>query len=140
MFVGWEKHPKTCRGVFKVLITEGAMDWSRRPQVGLHDPGSGGLISIRAAASSIGCWGHAGLAVKPLDLHLVNVGSIPTGPTHGEGRLQPPPGDLLANPDCSEEPQIRLESGGEAERSPNLWAWTQNLAASSTVNARGLLA
>ena len=24
------------------------------------------------------------LAVKPLDLHLVNVGSIPTGPTHGE--------------------------------------------------------
>ena len=28
--------------------------------------------------------GHAGLAVKPLDLHLVKVGSIPTGPTHGE--------------------------------------------------------
>ena len=28
--------------------------------------------------------GPAGLAVKPLDLHLVNVGSIPTGPTHGE--------------------------------------------------------
>ena len=27
--------------------------------------------------------GPAGLAVK-LDLHLVNVGSIPTGPTHGE--------------------------------------------------------
>ena len=28
--------------------------------------------------------GPAGIAVKPLDLHLVNVGSIPTGPTHGE--------------------------------------------------------
>ena len=28
--------------------------------------------------------GPACLAVKPLDLHLVNVGSIPTGPTHGE--------------------------------------------------------
>ena len=28
--------------------------------------------------------GPAGLAVKPLDLHLVNVGSVPTGPTHGE--------------------------------------------------------
>ena len=28
--------------------------------------------------------GPACLAVKPLDLHLVHVGSIPTGPTHGE--------------------------------------------------------
>ena len=28
--------------------------------------------------------GPACLAVKPLDLHLVNVGSIPTGPTHVE--------------------------------------------------------
>ena len=37
----------------------------------------------------------AGLADKPLGLHLVNVGSIPTGPTHGEGRLQPHPGDVL---------------------------------------------
>ena len=32
--------------------------------------------------------------VQPLDMHLVNVGSIPTGPTHGEGRLQPHPGDV----------------------------------------------
>ena len=39
--------------------------------------------------------GPAGLAVNPLDLHLVNVGSIPTAPTHGEGRLQPHPGDVL---------------------------------------------
>ena len=30
--------------------------------------------------------------VQPLDLHLVNEGSIPTGPT---GRLQPHPGDVL---------------------------------------------
>ena len=65
--------------------------------------------------------GPAGLAVKPLDLHLVNVGSIPTGPTHGEGRLQPHPGDVLKiHPECPEEPQIRVECGGEAERSPNL--------------------
>ena len=37
--------------------------------------------------------GSAGLA--PLDWHLVNVESIPTGLTHGEGRLQPQPGDVL---------------------------------------------
>ena len=36
-----------------------------------------------------------GIVVKPLDLHLVNVGSIPTGPTHGEERLQPHPWDVL---------------------------------------------
>ena len=29
-------------------------------------------------------WVPVGLAVKPLGLHLVNEGSIPTGPTHGE--------------------------------------------------------
>ena len=36
----------------------------------------------------------AGLAVKPLDLHLVNLGSIPTGPTYGEMLEQPHPGDV----------------------------------------------
>ena len=36
-----------------------------------------------------------GILVLPLGLHLVNVGLIPTGPTHGEGRLQPHPGDVL---------------------------------------------
>ena len=36
-----------------------------------------------------------GIVVQPLDLHLVSVGSIPTGPTHGEKRLQPHPGDVL---------------------------------------------
>ena len=36
-----------------------------------------------------------GIVVQPLDLHVVIVGSIPTGPTHGGGRLQPHPGDLL---------------------------------------------
>ena len=34
-----------------------------------------------------------GIVVQPLDLHLANVGSIPTSPTHGEGRLEPYPGD-----------------------------------------------
>ena len=38
--------------------------------------------------------GPAGLAVNPLGLHLVHVGSIPPGPTHGEGRLEPHPGDV----------------------------------------------
>ena len=33
-----------------------------------------------------------GIVVQPLDLHLVNVGSIPTGPTHG---VQSHPGDVL---------------------------------------------
>ena len=36
-----------------------------------------------------------GIVVQPLDLHLVNVGSIPTGPTHGEVRLRPHPADVL---------------------------------------------
>ena len=36
-----------------------------------------------------------GIVVQPLDLHLVDVGSIPTGPTHGDGRLQPHAGDVL---------------------------------------------
>ena len=35
-------------------------------------------------SSKVSATGPAGLAVKPLDLHLVNVGSIPTGPAHGE--------------------------------------------------------
>ena len=39
---------------------------------------------MAAAEEEVGGRGPAGLAVKPLDLHLVNVGSIPTGPTHGE--------------------------------------------------------
>ena len=34
-----------------------------------------------------------GIVVQPLDLHLVNLALIPTGPTHGKGRLQPRPGD-----------------------------------------------
>ena len=33
--------------------------------------------------------------LKPLGLHVVNVGSIPTGPTHGEASLQSLPGDVL---------------------------------------------
>ena len=45
--------------------------------------------------------GPAGLAVEPLDLHVVNTGSIPVAPTHGEvsqhGKvhLLTPPGDML---------------------------------------------
>ena len=45
-------------------------------------------------AKSIRPEGPGGLAVK-LDLHLVNVGSIPSGPMQGEVRLQSLPGDVL---------------------------------------------
>ena len=68
---------------------------------------------IRTAASDIGSSGPAGLAVKPLDLHLVNVGSIPTGPTHGEGRLQPHPGDVLnSTPKVRKSPRSGLNLEG----------------------------
>ena len=57
--------------------------------------------------------GPAGLAVKLLDLHLVNVGSIPTGPTHGEGRLQPHPGDVLrSTPHVRKSPRSGLNLEG----------------------------
>ena len=57
--------------------------------------------------------GPAGLAVNPLDLHLVNVGSIPTGPTHGEGRLQPHPGDgLKSTPNVRKSPRSGLNLEG----------------------------
>ena len=54
-----------------------------------------------------------GIVVQPLDLHLVNVGSIPTGPTHGEGRLQPHPGDVLKpTPNVRESPRSGLNLEG----------------------------
>ena len=57
--------------------------------------------------------GPAGLAVKPLDLHLVNVGSIPTGPTHGEVRQQPHPGDVLkSTPNVRKSPRSGLNLEG----------------------------
>ena len=58
-------------------------------------------------------WGPAGLAVKPLGLHLVIVCSIPTGPTHGEGRLQPPLGDVLkSTPNVRKSPRSGLNLEG----------------------------
>ena len=57
--------------------------------------------------------GPAGLAVQPLVLHLVNVGSIPTGPTHGEERLQPHPGDELTfTPNVRRSPRSGLNLEG----------------------------
>ena len=57
--------------------------------------------------------GPAGLAVKPLDLHVVNVGSIPTGPTHGEAWLQPHPGDVLkSTPNVRKSPRSGLNLEG----------------------------
>ena len=53
------------------------------------------LVLMLSRKNNLQLRGPAGLAVKPLDLHLVNVGSIPTGPMHGEVRLYPHPGDVL---------------------------------------------
>ena len=51
--------------------------------------------------------------VVPLDSHLVIVGSIPTGPTHGEGRLQPHPGDVLkSTPNVRKSPRSGLNVEG----------------------------
>ena len=44
-----------------------------------------------------------GIVVLPLDLHLVNVSSIPTGPMQGEGRLQPHLGNVLIS-----TPNVRM--------------------------------
>ena len=47
------------------------------------------------------------------DLHLVNVVSIPTGPTHGEGRLQPHPEDALKSvPNVRKSPRSDLNLEG----------------------------
>ena len=52
-----------------------------------------------------------GIVVQPLDLHLVNMGS--TGPTHGEGRLQPHPGDVLKpTPNVRKSPRSGLNLEG----------------------------
>ena len=54
-----------------------------------------------------------GIVVQPLDLHLVNVGSIPTGPTHGGERLQPRPGDVLrSTPNVRKSPRSGLNLEG----------------------------
>ena len=54
-----------------------------------------------------------GILVQPLDLHLVNVGSIPTGPTHGEGCLQPHPGDVIkSTPNVRKIPRSGLNLEG----------------------------
>ena len=53
------------------------------------------------------------IVVQPLHLHLVNVGSIPTGPTHGEGRLRPHPKDVLrSTPDVRKSPRLGLNLEG----------------------------
>ena len=63
--------------------------------------------------------GSAGLALKPLDMHLVNVASIPTGPTHGEGRLQPHPGDVLkSTPKVWKSPRSGLNLEGRLSDPP----------------------
>ena len=54
-----------------------------------------------------------GIDGQPLGLHLVNVGSIPTGPTHGEGRLHPHPGDVLkSTPNVRKSPRSGLNLEG----------------------------
>ena len=54
-----------------------------------------------------------GIVVQPLDLHVVNVGSILTGPTHSEVRLQTQPGDVLkSTPSVRKSPRSGLNLEG----------------------------
>ena len=54
-----------------------------------------------------------GMVGLPLDLHLVNVGSIPTGPTDGEVRLQPHPGEVFkSTPSVRKSPRSGLNLEG----------------------------
>ena len=58
-------------------------------------------------------WDLLGIVVQPLDLHLVNVASIPTGPTHGEVCLQPHPEDVLkSTPNVRKSPRSGLNLEG----------------------------
>ena len=69
-------------------------------------------VKIGISGKDVIVEGPAGLAVKPLDLHLVNVGSIP-GPTHGQGRLQPHPGDVLkSTPNVRKSPRSGMNLEG----------------------------
>ena len=76
------------------------------------------LIANRTASSDLlanvdFAVGPAWYVIVPLDLHLVNVVSIPTGPTHGEGRLQPLPGDVLkSTPNFRKSPRSGLNLEG----------------------------
>ena len=63
-----------------------------------------------------------GVVVQPLDLHVVNVGSIPTGPTHCEGRLQPHPGDVLkSTPNVRKSPRSGLNLEGRLSDPQICW-------------------
>ena len=66
-----------------------------------------------------------GIVVQLLDLHLVNVDSIPTGPTHGEGRLQPHPGDVLTStPNVRKSPRSGLNLEGRLS-DPQICDWNR---------------
>ena len=85
----------------------------------LHEMATGRGLRGRLFSTSIIAQGDLspgdllGIVVQPLDLLLVIVGSIPTGPTHGEGRLQPHPGDLLkSTPNDRKSPRSGLNLEG----------------------------
>ena len=72
--------------------------------------------------------GLLGIVVLPLDLHLVNVGSIPTGPTHDEKRLQPHPGDeLKSTPNVWKSPRSGLKLEGRLS-DPQILMWGATMA------------
>ena len=65
-----------------------------------------------------------GIVVQPLDLHLVNVGSTPTGPTHGEGRLEPHPEDVSkSTPRFRKSPRSGLNLEGRLS-DPQICSWS----------------
>ena len=60
-----------------------------------------------------------GIVVQPLDLHLIQRGFDSHRSQARRGASTAAPWRRAEiHPECPEEPQIRLESGGEAERSP----------------------
>ena len=65
-----------------------------------------------------------GIVVQPLDSHLVNVGSIPTGPTHGV----PPPGDVLKSPpNVWKSPRSGLNLEGRLSDPPIFFAGSYSI-------------
>ena len=86
------------------------------------------------------CGDLLGIVVQVLDLHLVNVGSVSTGPTHGEGRLQlnPDPVHVLTStPKVRESPRSRLNLEGRLSYPPFfsvVKVYAQSVTPSSNVN------
>ena len=76
-------------------------------------PSHGEVCLLVPPATCLIRWDLLVIVVQPLDLYLVNVGSIPTGLKHGEGRLHLHPGDVLrSTPNVRKSPRSGLNLEG----------------------------